>query len=55
VISLKRTVIIGGADGPTAIFITSSVNWQLIMGAISSVLIGIITLCAILYKKKLNG
>ena len=54
-ISLKSTAVIGGADGQTKIFVASSVNWQLIMGAISAVLIGIITLCAILYKKKLNG
>jgi Na+-transporting methylmalonyl-CoA/oxaloacetate decarboxylase beta subunit len=25
--------VIGGADGPTAIFVTSTINWGLIIGA----------------------
>ena len=33
--------IIGGADGPTSIFITASVNWPLIIGIGSIILMSI--------------
>lgn len=26
--------VIGGADGPTAIYVASSVNWALVIGAV---------------------
>jgi LPXTG-motif cell wall-anchored protein len=35
--------VIGGADGPTAIYVTSSVNWPLLIGVITIVLAGSIT------------
>lgn len=43
--------IIGGADGPTAIFVTGSI-WPTVIGAIAviaAVMIGIVVLCR---KKK---
>ena len=34
-----QIAIIGGADGPTSIFITTSVNWSLVIGSIIGVAI----------------
>lgn len=42
--------IIGGADGPTSIFITTSVNWSLIIGI--GVIIILIAVGFIVWKKK---
>ena len=39
--------IIGGADGPTTIFVTSQINWPYVCG-----LIGVIIVIALVIKKK---
>ncbi len=36
--------VIGGADGPTAIFVSSSVNWGLVIGTAVVIAAGIILL-----------
>lgn len=46
------TQIIGGADGPTSIFVSSPVNWKLIIGCSIVLIIGIILFC--IHKKKKN-
>ena len=40
--------IIGGADGPTAIFLTSNINWQ----AIGAIVLIVLILLMIRRKKK---
>jgi len=42
--------VIGGADGPTAIFVSSSVNWGLVAGA--AVILAAIVVFVIRKKKK---
>ena len=44
--------IIGGSDGPTAIFITSSVNWLLVAIAVVVVLAAIILIAVLKNKKR---
>ena len=43
--------IIGGADGPTAIFITSNVNWQHICGLLGIILMAIL-IARIIYRNR---
>lgn len=42
--------IIGGADGPTSIFITSSANWTLIIGV--GAILALMAVGFIVWKKK---
>lgn len=42
--------IIGGADGPTAIYVSSSVNWSLVIG-VTIVIVGG-TIAFLRWKKK---
>ena len=45
--------IIGGADGPTAIFVTSKIDWPIVYGLIGVIIaIALITLIVYLNKKK---
>ena len=44
--------IIGGADGPTAIFVTSNINWLSVYGLIGVVLVTILAALIIYLKKK---
>ena len=45
--------IIGGADGPTAVFVTSKINWLSVCGWIGAIIIAIfITLMIYRNKKK---
>lgn len=46
----KSISIIGGADGPTSIYIATSVNWFLIIGV--GVIIGAMVAGVIVWKKK---
>ena len=43
--------VIGGADGPTAIFVASSINWLLIIGAVI-VIAGVIIAISVIRRKK---
>lgn len=43
-------VIIGGADGPTSIFVTTSVNWSLSIGIGIAIVLTVVGL--IVWKKK---
>ena len=42
--------IIGGADGPTSIFVTSSVNWAFVIGA--AILVGGIIAFFVIKKRR---
>ena len=44
--------IIGGADGPTAIFVTSKINWLSVYGLIGVVIVTILVALIIYLKKK---
>ena len=44
--------IIGGADGPTAIFITSGINWQTIFGILGVIVVAILVVVLIYRNKK---
>ena len=45
--------IIGGADGPTAIFVTSKINWPRVCGLLGVIIVAILaTLIIYLNKKK---
>ena len=44
--------IIGGADGPTTIFITSHVNWPVIYALVGVITAGLVALFLYLNKKK---
>ena len=44
--------IIGGADGPTAIFVTSSINWQRVFGLIGAVAVAVLAVVLICRKCK---
>ena len=44
--------IIGGADGPTAIFVTSNVNWLSIGGLIAAILVIVLVVLTIYRHKK---
>ena len=44
--------IIGGADGPTAIFVTSNVNWLSICGLIAAILVIVLVVLTIYRHKK---
>ena len=43
--------IIGGADGPTAVFVTSSINWPRVCGLIG-ILIAAVLIAVIIYHNK---
>jgi Na+-transporting methylmalonyl-CoA/oxaloacetate decarboxylase beta subunit len=43
--------IIGGADGPTAIYVASSINWPIIIGTII-IAAGVIAAILLLKRKK---
>ena len=47
---IPDVAVIGGADGPTAIFVTSSVNWVLVAAA--AVLVIAAVLFIVLKKRK---
>ena len=44
--------IIGGADGPTAIFVTSNINWLYVCGFIGIIVVAILVALFIYRKKK---
>ncbi|MBE5965814.1 MAG: sodium ion-translocating decarboxylase subunit beta [Lachnospiraceae bacterium] len=44
--------IIGGADGPTAVYIGSSINWPLIIGTIIVIAAGILAFLFLKKRKK---
>lgn len=44
--------IIGGADGPTTIFVTSNVNWLSICGLIAAILVIVLVVLTIYRHKK---
>lgn len=44
--------IIGGADGPTAIFLTSKINWQSIYGLIGVIILTILVVFIMYLNKK---
>ena len=44
--------IIGGADGPTAIFVTSNINWLYICGFIGIIAVAILVVIFIYRNKK---
>lgn len=44
--------IIGGADGPTAIFVTSEINWLYVYGLIGVVVVTVLAVLIIHRKKK---
>ena len=44
--------IIGGADGPTAIFITSETNWLRISGLIGLIVVTILVVFMIYHRRK---
>ena len=44
--------IIGGADGPTAIFVTSKINWPSVYGLIGVIIVTILVALIIYLKKK---
>lgn len=44
--------VIGGADGPTAIYVSSSVNWALIIVATIVIAVGIFAFIVLRKKKK---
>ena len=43
--------IIGGSDGPTAIFVSSPINWTKVI-SIAFGIVGIIIFCVLKHKKK---
>lgn len=45
--------IIGGADGPTAIFVTSNINWLAVCG-LTALIVVLIIILIIIYRKKKN-
>ena len=44
--------IIGGADGPTAIFLTSKINWLSVCGLIGVIIVAALVALIYLNKKK---
>ena len=44
--------VIGGADGPTAVFVTGSTNWLNIYGFLAVVIVSILLVVIINHKKK---
>ena len=44
--------IIGGADGPTAVFASSDINWLEIFGVISIIAVAVFVILIICHKKK---
>lgn len=44
--------IIGGADGPTAIFVTSEIDWLYVCGVIAAIAVGVFAVLIIWRKKK---
>jgi Na+-transporting methylmalonyl-CoA/oxaloacetate decarboxylase beta subunit len=48
-VSAKSIGIIGGADGPTSIYISTSVNWPLIIGI--GTIVALMVIGFIVWKK----
>ena len=44
--------IIGGADGPTAMFVTSQINWPSVCGLIGAIVVTILIIRIIHHNKK---
>ena len=44
--------VIGGADGPTAIFVASNINWWVVCGLVALVAVIVLVLLAIYRNKK---
>ena len=44
--------IIGGADGPTAVFVTSQINWPSICGLIGVVIVTVVVAIIVYLNKK---
>ena len=44
--------IIGGADGPTAVFVSSDINWLGIFGFIAVIAVAVLVVLVICRKKK---
>ena len=44
--------IIGGADGPTAIFVTSNINWLLVCGFVGMIAAAVLVVLFIYRNKK---
>lgn len=44
--------IIGGADGPTAIFVTSNIHWPSVYGLIGVIIVTILVALIIYLRKK---
>lgn len=44
--------IIGGADGPTAIFVTSKIHWPSVYGLIAAIIVAILIAVIIYLSKK---
>ena len=44
--------IIGGADGPTAIFVTSNINWMYVCGFVVIIVVAILVALFIYRNKK---
>ena len=44
--------VIGGADGPTAIFVTSQINWLSVCGWIGVIIVTLLVSLVIYLKKK---
>ena len=44
--------IIGGSDGPTAIFVSSPINWIKVISIAAAAIVGIIIFCVLKHKKK---
>ena len=47
----KRIGIIGGADGPTAIFVTSNINWLQVCGWVG-VMVAAVVVALMIYRNK---
>ena len=44
--------IIGGADGPTAVFVSSDINWLWIFGFIGAIAVAVLVVLILCRKKK---
>ena len=44
--------VIGGADGPTAIFVTSRINWPYVCGLIGAIAVSVLVIRLIRRNKK---
>lgn len=44
--------IIGGADGPTAVFIASNINWKYVCGGVGIIVLVVVAIVVYRNKKK---